>query len=762
MKAEEVEQRVRELLPAGLHAFPFKIDMAQQDPRPLNPIGMQDRQIYVYDAASRTVSAEPLKELLKYLPGQGRPVPDLRHEPRARSAARRRPRAGPRRGPARRIPPTSNPARAKDRRHGKVPRRGLLRHRRAPDRRAAHDARRGPRLGGGRVPPHREPAPPRRHLPDASSRRTSASWGSSAPPSRATAAPGLDNVAYGLIMQELERGDSGLRSFASVQSALVMYPIYTYGSDAQKERWLPAPAARRGHRLLRPHRARLRLQSRRHAHARASKTATSYVLNGTKLWITNGSIADVAVVWAKVDDGEHPRLPRREGHARASRTPTSTASSRCARRSPRELAFDGLPRPAREHAARREGPQGPALVPHPGALRHRAGAPSAPPWRCYDGRSEYAQQRVAVQQADRRLPARAAEAGRDDHRDHQGPAPVPAARPAQGRRARLRPQQVSMAKTQQRADGARHRARWPATSSAPTASSTSTRSSATCESRDGLHLRGHPRHPHADRRPGHHRPRRVRYRVALSTPRPLPVGGSGAWCSIGHHEPRPVRPRRGPAVRRVPAGGARPPRYAPARATGPRAHGHRHQSGLAARDPAGAEGRAQSVLRRDRSDRAHRERHLVADPAALRLLRGQDGPALAAAAVGAALLARARLPRLRALLRRGAGPGDDHRLRGGRVSPGRLSHRHRGGGRPQDHRRLDLLHRRQRGHRAGPAAAHRAPHRLRPRGQPGHARARPAGGGPAHRGAPAPLRAGARRAPEPAPTRRAPAPWWAR
>jgi uncharacterized protein len=70
MKADDVEQRVRELLPPGLHDFPFKIDMAQQDPRPLNPIGMQDRQIYVYDAASRTVSAEPLKELLKYLPGK--------------------------------------------------------------------------------------------------------------------------------------------------------------------------------------------------------------------------------------------------------------------------------------------------------------------------------------------------------------------------------------------------------------------------------------------------------------------------------------------------------------------------------------------------------------------------------------------------------------------------------------------------------------------------------------------------------------------
>jgi HD superfamily phosphohydrolase len=70
MKADEVERRVRDLLPRDLRAFPFKIDMALQDPRPLNPLGMKDRQIYVYDAATRSVSAEPLKELLKYLPGK--------------------------------------------------------------------------------------------------------------------------------------------------------------------------------------------------------------------------------------------------------------------------------------------------------------------------------------------------------------------------------------------------------------------------------------------------------------------------------------------------------------------------------------------------------------------------------------------------------------------------------------------------------------------------------------------------------------------
>ena len=70
MKADDVEARVRAALPRALRDFPFRIDMAQQDPRPLNPIGMKDSQIYVYDPATRTVSAEPLKELLKYLPGK--------------------------------------------------------------------------------------------------------------------------------------------------------------------------------------------------------------------------------------------------------------------------------------------------------------------------------------------------------------------------------------------------------------------------------------------------------------------------------------------------------------------------------------------------------------------------------------------------------------------------------------------------------------------------------------------------------------------
>src|SRR5450631_3342575 len=113
---------------------------------------------------------------------------------------------------------------------------------------------------------------------------------------------GMSNVEYGLVMQELERGDSGLRSFVSVQGALVMYPILAYGSEEQKERWLP------------------RLQSGDAIGCfgltepgfgsnpsgmltKAVRSGSGWVLNGEKTWITNGSVADVAVVWARAKEG---------------------------------------------------------------------------------------------------------------------------------------------------------------------------------------------------------------------------------------------------------------------------------------------------------------------------------------------------------------------------------------------------------------------------------------------------------------------------
>src|SRR5256884_4131135 len=111
----------------------------------------------------------------------------------------------------------------------------------------------------------------------------------------------MSNVEYGLVMQELERGDSGVRSFVSVQSALVMYPIYAFGSEEQKQKWLPA--MQKGEKLgcfgltepdfgSNPGGMR----------TRARKNAKDYVLDGEKMWITSGSIADVAVVWAKSEE----------------------------------------------------------------------------------------------------------------------------------------------------------------------------------------------------------------------------------------------------------------------------------------------------------------------------------------------------------------------------------------------------------------------------------------------------------------------------
>jgi len=113
---------------------------------------------------------------------------------------------------------------------------------------------------------------------------------------------GLNNVAYGLAMQELERGDSGLRSFASVQGSLCMYPIYTYGTEAQKQRWLPAMAEGRDigcFGLTEP-------DFGSHVGGmltKAEKRGSSWILNGTKRWITNGSVASVAIVWANTEDG---------------------------------------------------------------------------------------------------------------------------------------------------------------------------------------------------------------------------------------------------------------------------------------------------------------------------------------------------------------------------------------------------------------------------------------------------------------------------
>jgi glutaryl-CoA dehydrogenase len=112
--------------------------------------------------------------------------------------------------------------------------------------------------------------------------------------------PGMSATAYGLICQELERGDTGIRSFCSVQGSLVMYPIWKFGTEEQKQRWLPGMAAGTligcfG--LTEPDFG----SNPSGMLTSAKKTSAGYVLSGTKRWITNGSIADVALVWAKLD-----------------------------------------------------------------------------------------------------------------------------------------------------------------------------------------------------------------------------------------------------------------------------------------------------------------------------------------------------------------------------------------------------------------------------------------------------------------------------
>jgi glutaryl-CoA dehydrogenase len=203
---------------------------------------------------------------------------------------------------------------------------------------------------------------------------------------------GLNNVAYGLIMQELERGDSGLRSAASVQSGLVMHPIYSFGSDEQKERWLPALA--RGEKV-----GCFGLTEPDHGSdpggmkTRARRQGDAWVLNGTKLWITNGSVADVAVVWAKdAEDQEiYGYLVERGTAGFSTLDIPGKFSMRASITS--ELSFQDCRIPLDHRLPRVKGLKGPLSCLSQARYGIAWGAVGAA-MACYDWALQYAQQRI--------------------------------------------------------------------------------------------------------------------------------------------------------------------------------------------------------------------------------------------------------------------------------------------------------------------------------------------------------------------------------
>ncbi|MFO0673024.1 MAG: acyl-CoA dehydrogenase family protein [Polyangiaceae bacterium] len=189
----------------------------------------------------------------------------------------------------------------------------------------------------------------------------------------------ISETAYGIAMQELEQGDSGIRSFASVQGSLVMYPIHSYGSEAQKERWLPKMA--KGEiigcfGLTEPDAGSNPAGMR----TVAIDDGTHWVLNGTKRWITNGNLAQVALVWAKVGG--------LDGQVRGFLVPTDTKGFEAQQAHSQEdeprasvagrLIMEDVRIPQGRRAPQRRRHEGAALVPHLGASSASPGASSAP------------------------------------------------------------------------------------------------------------------------------------------------------------------------------------------------------------------------------------------------------------------------------------------------------------------------------------------------------------------------------------------------
>jgi glutaryl-CoA dehydrogenase len=200
----------------------------------------------------------------------------------------------------------------------------------------------------------------------------------------------MNNVAYGLVMQELERGDSGVRSFASVQSALVMYPIYTFGSEAHKDYWLPklADGSRIGcFGLTEPDYG----SNPGGMITRAEERTDCYLLNGAKMWITNGTIADVAVVWAKMNGVIHGFLVEKGTKGFTAPEMTGKHSLRASVTS--ELIFEDCRIPKENILPRTDGLKSPLMCLNQARYGIAWGAIGAA-MACYDAALNYAKSRI--------------------------------------------------------------------------------------------------------------------------------------------------------------------------------------------------------------------------------------------------------------------------------------------------------------------------------------------------------------------------------
>ncbi len=201
---------------------------------------------------------------------------------------------------------------------------------------------------------------------------------------------GVNNVAYGLIMQELERGDSGVRSFASVQGSLVMYPIHAFGAESQKARWLPRLASGEAvgcFGLTEPDFG----SDPGNMATKAVSVGAEYVLNGTKLWITNGSIADLAVVWAKLDGVVRGFLVERGAPGFTARDIHGKHSMRASVTS--ELSFQDCRIPAENLLPKSDGLRAPLSCLNQARYGIAWGAVGAAV-ACYQAALDYSRQRV--------------------------------------------------------------------------------------------------------------------------------------------------------------------------------------------------------------------------------------------------------------------------------------------------------------------------------------------------------------------------------